>query len=313
MTGGFEAKLRAGRFVITAEISPPLSTDPQHLLETAMPLAGLADAVNVTDGASARVHTSALAAAGILVRHGVEPILQFTCRDRNRIALQSDLIGAAALGVRNLLMLTGDDPRAGDQPDAKPVFDLDSRKLVETAAAIRDRNELPNGRKVDGRADFFIGVADSPLDPPAGWSPTALQNKIAAGAQFAQTQFCMDAGIARRYVKRLIEEGISDHLYMLIGVAPLTSARSALWIRNHLPGAIIPDTLVDRLGRAADPKAEGRRICIDLLQQFSEMAGVHGVHMMAPQNQGALVEIIAEARSYLTKPGALCGSPDGSP
>jgi methylenetetrahydrofolate reductase (NADPH) len=313
MTGGFEAKLRAGRFVITAEISPPLSADPQHLLETAMPLAGLADSVNVTDGASARVHMSALAAAGILVRHGVEPILQLTCRDRNRIALQSDLIGAAALGVRNLLMLTGDDPRAGDQPDAKPVFDLDSRRLVETAAAMRDRSELPSGRTVAGHADFFIGVADSPLDPPAGWSATALQNKIAAGAQFAQTQFCMDAGIARRYVKRLIEEGISDHLYMLIGIAPLTSARSALWIRNHLPGAIIPDTLVDRLGRAADPKAEGRRICIDLLQQFSEIAGVHGVHLMAPQNQGALVEIIAEARSYLTKPGALCGSPDGSP
>src|SRR5262245_14602041 len=175
MTGGFEAKLRAGRFVITAEISPPLSADPRHLLETAMPLAGLADAVNVTDGASARVHMSALAAAGILVRHGVEPILQLTCRDRNRIALQSDLIGAAALGVRNLLMLTGDDARAGDQPDAKPVFDLDSRKLVETAATMRDRSELPYGRKVAGHADFFIGVADSPLDPPGGWRPVSLQ------------------------------------------------------------------------------------------------------------------------------------------
>jgi methylenetetrahydrofolate reductase (NADH) len=304
MTGGFEAKLRAGRFVITAEISPPLSADPQHLLETAMPLAGLADAVNVTDGASARVHMSALAAAGILVQHGVEPILQFTCRDRNRIALQSDLIGAAALGVRNLLMLTGDDPRAGDQPDAKPVFDLDSRKLVETAAAIRDRSELPSGRKVAGHADFFIGVADSPLDPPGGWRPVSLHGKIAAGAQFAQTQFCMDAGIARRYVTRLSEDGILDRLYMLIGIAPLTSARSALWIRNHLPGSIIPDTLVDRLVRAADPKAEGRRICIDLLQQFSEMAGVHGVHLMAPQNQGALVEIIAEARSHVGGFGA---------
>src|SRR5215813_11558372 len=196
MTGGFKAKLRAGRFVITAEISPPLSADPQHLLEMAMPLAGLADAVNVTDGASARVHMSALAAAGILIRHGVEPILQLTCRDRNRIALQSDLIGAAALGVRNLLILTGDDPRAGDQPDAKPVFDLDSRTLIATAAAMRDRNELPSGRKITGDADFFIGVADSPLDPPADWRPVSLQNKFAAGAQFAQTQFCMDAGIA---------------------------------------------------------------------------------------------------------------------
>src|SRR5262249_18014658 len=153
-------------------------------------------------------------------RHGVEPILQLTCRDRNRIALQSDLIGAAALGVRNLLMLTGDDPRAGDQPDAKPVFDLDSRKLVETAATMRDRSELPYGRKVAGHADFFFGVADSPLDPPGGWRPVSLQGKIAAGAQFAQTQFCMDAEIARRYITRLREDGLLDRLYMLIGIAP---------------------------------------------------------------------------------------------
>ena len=163
---GFEAKLRAGHFVITAEIAPPLSSDRQHLLERAIPLARLADAVNITDGASARVHMSAVTAAGILVHHGIEPILQFTCRDRNRIALQSDLLGAAALGVRNLLLLTGDDPRAGDQPDAKPVFDLDSCALIKTAVAIRDKNELPSGRKIAGHADFFVGVADTLLDPP---------------------------------------------------------------------------------------------------------------------------------------------------
>jgi methylenetetrahydrofolate reductase (NADPH) len=240
---------------------------------------------------------SALTAAGILVRHGVEPILQFTCRDRNRIALQGDLIGAAALGIQNLLILTGDDPCAGDQPDAKPVFDLDSRRLIETAVAIRDRNELPSGRKVAGRVDFFIGVADTPLDPPADWTPAALQRKIAAGAQFAQTQFCLDPGIVRRYMKRLAEEGIPARLFVLIGIAPLPSARSALWIREHLPGSIIPDALVDRLERAGDPKAEGKRICIDLLHELAQIAGVSGAHIMAPHNHGAIAEVIAEVRS----------------
>jgi methylenetetrahydrofolate reductase (NADPH) len=294
--GTLEAKLRSGQFVITAEISPPLSSDPEHLLQRVTPLAGLADAINITDGASARVHMSALAAAAILVRHGLEPILQLTCRDRNRIALQSDIIGAAALGIRNLLILTGDDPSAGDQPGAKPVFDLDSRKLVETAAGIRDRHQLPSGRPVAGRADFFIGVADTPLDPPAGWTPVSLQNKLAAGAQFAQTQFCMDAGIIRRYVERLAQEGITERLFLLIGVAPLPSARSALWIREHLPGSIISDAFVDRLARAGDPSAEGKRICIDLLHELAQIPGVRGAHLMAPQNPAAIAEVLAEAR-----------------
>ena len=296
MPGGFEAKLRAGDFVITAEISPPLSSDPEHLLQRTIPLAGLADTVNITDGASARVHMSALAAAGILVRHGVEPVLQLTCRDRNRIALQSDLLGAAALGVRNLLILTGDDPSAGDQPEAKPVFDLDSRKLIETAASIRDHHRLPSGRGVAGAADFFIGVADTPLDPAPCWAPVSLRNKVAAGAQFAQTQFCMDAAIARRYMKRLVEEGITERLFVLIGIAPLPSAQTALWMREHLPGSIISDALIDRLARAGDPKTEGKRICIELLQQLAQIPAVSGAHIMAPRNHSAIAEVIAEFR-----------------
>jgi len=283
--------------VITAEISPPLSSDPEDLLQKAMPLAGLADAINITDGASARVHMSALVAAAILVQHGVEPVLQLTCRDRNRIALQSDLLGAAALGIRNLLILTGDDPSAGDQPETKAVFDLDSRKLIETAAAIRDRHELPSGRKVAGHTDFFIGVADTPLDPPASWAPVSLQNKIAAGAQFAQTQFCMDAAIVGRYMYRLAEEGIAERFSVLIGIAPLPSARTALWMREHLPGTIIPDRLIDRLARASDPKAEGKRICIDLLNELEDIPGVSGAHIMAPRNHNAIAEVLAEARS----------------
>src|ERR1700754_96291 len=179
-------KLRAGRFVLTAEITPPVSADRNDLLDKALPLKGLADAVNVTDGAGARAHLGALASAMLLQRNEIEPVLQLTCRDRNRLALQSDLLGAAALGIRNLLVLRGDDPSAGDQPDAKPVFDLDSRALIETAVGIRDKGELPQGRKVTGKAPFFIGAADLPIDPPADWQPKSLKGKIAAGAQFAQ-------------------------------------------------------------------------------------------------------------------------------
>ena len=166
---GLETSLRAGRFVITAEIAPPVSFDRADLLRKALPLKGLADAVNVTDGASARAHLSAPIAAAILVQNGIEPILQMTCRDRNRIALQADLMGAAASGVHNLLLLTGDDPKAGDQPEAKPVFDIDSTKLTEMARLMRDRGELPSGRKITGEAKFLLGTADLPVDPhPAG-------------------------------------------------------------------------------------------------------------------------------------------------
>ena len=215
MDSTLQAKLRARRFVITAEITPPVSADRDEFLAKAAPLKGLADAVNVTDGAGARPHLGAVTAAAMLVENGIEPVLQLTCRDRNRIALQSDLLSAAACGVRNLLMLRGDDPSAGDQPDAKPVFDLDPRSLLETARRLRDAGELPSGRKISGRADFFLGGADNPIDPPPGWEPKGLQAKIDAGAQFVQTQFCMDANVVRRYMARLAEHGIAGRVSIL--------------------------------------------------------------------------------------------------
>jgi methylenetetrahydrofolate reductase (NADPH) len=292
-----ERRLRAGEFVITAEISPPLSADPQDLLDLALPLRGVADAVNVTDGASARAHLDVLAAASILGRSGIDPVLQLTCRDRNRIALQSMLVGAAAQGLRNILVLRGDNPEAGDQPDAKPVFDLDSNTLLATAMVIRDRGELPNGRAVGGKAEFFLGAADTPIDPPADWKPEGLERKLKAGAQFVQTQFCLDAGVVRRYIERLREHELTERLFILIGLAPLTSARSARWIRQHLYGSIIPESLIERLEAAEDEKLEGRRICIELMQQVQKIPGVAGVHLMAPLNTGALPEVISEFRA----------------
>jgi methylenetetrahydrofolate reductase (NADPH) len=292
-----ERRLRAGEFVITAEISPPLSADPDDLLALALPLRGVADAVNVTDGASARAHLDVLTAAAILVRAGIDPVLQLTCRDRNRIALQSMLVGAAAQGVHNILVLRGDNPEAGDQPDAKPVFDLDSNTLLATAASIRDRGELPHGRAVGGRAEFFLGAADTPLDPPSGWKPEGLKRKLNAGAQFVQTQFCLDPQVVRRYIERLREHELTERLFILIGLAPLASARSARWIREHLYGSVIPDALIERLDAAADQKLEGRRICVELMQQMQQIPGVAGVHLMAPLNSVAVPQAISEFRA----------------
>ncbi len=301
MATSLQEKLNAKRFVITAEVTPPVSASRGDLLAKALPLKGLADAVNVTDGAGARPHLGVVTAAAMLVEQGIEPILQLTCRDRNRIALQSDLLGAAASGVRNLLALRGDDPSAGDQPDAKPVFDLDPRQLLETARRLRDSGELPSGRKISGRADFFLGAADNPVDPKPGWQPKALQAKLDAGAQFVQTQFCMDAGVVRRYVARLAEHGLADKFSLLVGIAPLRSAKSARWITDKLFGAIIPAAIVDRLERASDPAAEGRHICLDLIAELAEVPHVAGVHIMAPGHDSVVPEIIKAARDSVSR------------
>jgi len=294
--GQLQRALASGRFVITAEVTPPVSCNRDDLLDKALPLKGLADAVNVTDGAGARAHMAALASAVVLFQSGIEPVLQLTCRDRNRLALQSDLLGAATLGVHNLLMLRGDDPSAGDQPETKPVFDLDSRALIETAVAIRDRGELPSHRKVTGKANFFIGAADMPIDPPAGWVPKSLADKVKAGAQFAQTQFCMDIDVVKRYVARLAAHKLTGKIGILIGVVPLRSGRSARWIKEHLYGAIIPDAMVDRLECAGDAAAEGKQICVDFIEQLAQVPGVAGAHVMAPNNEEASPDVIAKAR-----------------
>ena len=289
-----QAKLRSGQFVVTAEITPPVSTDPAEFLRRAVPLKGLATAVNVTDGAGAKVHLSSLATAHFLVQSGIEPIFQMTCRDRNRLALQGDLLGAVSLGIRNVLILSGDDPKAGDQPDAKPVYDLDSRGLLEMAHRMRTDNALPTGTKIDGPLRLVLGAADVPADPKPGWEPKGLKAKIEAGADFVQTQFCMDVQVVRRYVSRLRETGVQ--IPILVGVAPIPSAHSARWMREKLFGTIIPDAFVDRLERAADAKLEGRKICIEVLQQLAEIPGVAGAHVMAPMNFAEIPVVIAESK-----------------
>jgi methylenetetrahydrofolate reductase (NADPH) len=287
--------LLAGEFGVTAELTPPVSGAPETLLERAETLRGSVDAINLTDGPRALVHMSALAAAGILVHAGLEPVLQFTCRDRNRIALQSDLLGASALGVRNILILTGDKPDTNEIPPPKPVFDMESRELIQVAAKMRDGLALPSGREIVSPPKLFIGAADLPIDPPPDWQPSALNQKVDAGAQFAQTQLCFDIDVVRRYMARLVDDGVADRLFLMIGIGPLASARSARWMRDNLYGVIVPDHIIERMEQAADPKAEGARICAELMQQLNEIPGVAGAHLMAPGNFSGIPAAIQQS------------------
>ncbi len=300
MQTGFADVIASGRFALTSEITPPLSVDPQALIDKVIPLKGLANAVNVTDGASARATMDPLAASALMMQAGVEPICQFTCRDRNRIALQGSLVGAAALGVRAFLLLTGDDPTKGDQPETKAVFDVNSNQLIETVQMISG-GKLPSGREIAGSVKLIAGCADAPIDPTDGWEPKGLLAKINAGAQFAQTQFCMNAGVIRRYIARLRDCGVPQNFPLLVGVAPLASAKSARWIVDNLYGSIIPPALIDRIEAAEDQRAEGRAIAVELIRELAEIDGVGGVHIMAPLNEKAVPQLIEDARVALAK------------
>jgi methylenetetrahydrofolate reductase (NADPH) len=287
--------LANGVFTVTTEVTPPVATDAARFVARTKEIKGLATAVNVTDGAGAKAHLSSLVAARALLENGVEPILQMVGRDRNRLALQSDLLGALALGIRNLLVLTGDDPKAGDQPEAKGVYDLNGGGLLTMAAHMRAERKLPPGTAIDGPFELLLGAADIPADPKPDWDAAGLKWKLESGANFIQTQFCMDIDRVRRYAARLVELGIAQRLPILIGVAPIPSVRSALWMRDKLYGAVIPDTIVERLHGAADPKAEGKAICVELIQQLAETPGIAGAHIMAPQAYSAIPEVIAAA------------------
>ncbi|MFV2032452.1 MAG: methylenetetrahydrofolate reductase [Gammaproteobacteria bacterium] len=290
-----ERVLRAKQFAMTAETSPPDAASTDVVLDRVSCLKGVADAVNVTDGASARVHMSALATAAILVREGIDAVLQLTTRDRNRLALQGDVLGASALGIHNFLCLTGDKMAAGDQPDAAEVFDIDSGALMRQMRDMRDLGTYPSGRKIDPVPALFLGGAEVPTDPDADWSPARILAKISNGAQFFQTQYCFDLGIVERYCHRLVEEGITEKAYFLIGIGPLASAKSARWMNDNLFGVHVPDEIIERLEGAHEQKAEGRKICAELLQGFYEIEGCAGAHLMAPHQEAACAQVIQES------------------
>ena len=287
--------LQAGQFAMTAETSPPDSTSAQVVLDRVACLNGVADAVNVTDGASARVHMSALAAAAIMAREGFDPVLQLTTRDRNRLALQGDVVGAAALGIHNFLCLTGDKMSAGDQPDAAEVFEIDSGELMRQMRDMRDSGSFPSGREINPPPALFLGAAEMPAEPGDNWPAARLQAKINNGTQFFQTQYCFDLEKVKRYCQALVDGGFTEQAHFLIGIGPLASAKSAHWMNANLFGVHVPDDIIKRLEGAADQKAEGRAICAELLQGFAEIEGCAGAHLMAPHQEAACAQVIRES------------------
>ena len=292
-----ERVLRSGRFAVTAELNPPDSADPQSVYERALVLAEVCDAINATDASGANVHMSSVGVCSLLTRAGYEPVMQVSCRDRNRIAIQGDLLGAAAMGVRNLLCLTGDGVQAGDQPEAKPVFDLDSISLLRTARMLRDQGHFLSGRKLDSTPKFFLGAAANPFIPPYDFRPLRLAKKIEAGAEFFQTQYCFDFLRFCQFMNTVRSMGLHKRAYILVGVGPLRSAKAAEWMRSRVPGVVIPDEIIRRLsGVPSDQqRLEGKRICIEMIERVREVEGVSGVHVMAYRQEELVAEIIEES------------------
>lgn len=315
-----ERILRAGHFAVTGELGPPQSADGQVIREKAALLKDYCDGVNITDNQTAIVRMSSIGAGTIVLQEGLEPIIQMTCRDRNRLAIQSDLLGAYALGMRNLLCLTGDHQRFGNHPTSKNVFDIDSLQMVRMVKDMRDDCIFQCGEKFKGSEPrFFVGAAAAPFADPIDFRPYRLAKKVQAGANFIQTQLVYDVPAFARYMKKVRELGLHEQTYILAGVGPLKSPGMATYMKNNVPGILVPDELIERMNKAGAPwagkkkseltkedkrdraeawKAEGIQICIDLIQQLREIEGVAGVHIMAIEWEEAVKPIVENAGLY---------------
>jgi methylenetetrahydrofolate reductase (NADPH) len=287
-----ERVLRAGQFAVTTELAPPDSADPHEVYERARIFDGHVDAINATDGSGANCHMSSVAVCALLTRLGYALVMQISCRDKNRIAIQGDILGGAAMGVCNILCLTGDGVQAGDHPQALPVFDLDCMSLLSTARTLRDEQRFLSGRRLTYGPRVFLGAASNPFAPPLDWRAERLAKKVAAGAQFIQTQYCYDVPMLRTFMRRVEDLGLLGRVFILVGVGPLRSAKTAEWMRRNVPGLHIPDAVVKRLAGAEDPTREGLRLCVELIQQIREVPGVSGVHVMAYRQEESVPEII---------------------
>ena len=281
-------------FVFTAETTPPDASDKETLLKNVMPLKGIADAVNVTDSPGAKVHMSSLTASIILAQNDIDPILQLTVRDRNRLALQGDLVGASALGVNNILCLGGDDPKNGDQPETKIVNDVDSITLVATANMMRKEKKFPSGRTIAPAPKIFIGGAEVPTSGKP--NPDKILNKINKGVDFFQTQYVFDSKVLSEYMKILGDKGILEKTNFIIGLGPFASAKSAKWMNENLFGVDVPDQIIKRLEGAENQKEESKKICLELIESFRDIKGVNGVHLMGHKKEEVISEIIKESK-----------------
>ncbi len=293
--GRLERVLRRGEFAVTTELNPPDSADPEDVYNRAKIFDGWVDGINAVDASGANCHMSSVGICALLTRMGYAPIMQIACRDKNRIAIQGDVLGAAAMGVANILCLTGDGVQAGDQPGAKPVFDLDSMSLLETIRIMRDNGKFLSGRKLTTPPQLFLGAAVNPFAPPHDFRAMHLAKKIAAGAQFVQSQYCFDVPMLKSFMDRARDLGLTDKVFILVGVGPLASAKTAKWIRSNVPGIHIPDSVIKRLEGAQDQKKEGKQLCIDIINEVKEIPGVAGIHVMAYRQEEYVAEIVDES------------------
>lgn len=318
-----EKVLRAGHFAVTGELGPPQSADGDEIRHKVSLLKGYCDAVNITDNQTAIIRMSSIGAGTISVQEGLEPVIQMTCRDRNRLAIQADLLGAYALGMRNLLCLTGDHQNFGNHPTSKNVFDIDSLQLVQIVAKMRDEGIFQCGDAFKGQTPrFFVGAAAAPFADPLDFRPYRLAKKVKAGADFIQTQLVYDVEAFAKYMEKVRELGLHEQTHILVGVGPLKSPGMARYMKNNVPGILVPDEIIKRMttasaqwagkkradlskeersARAKAWKTEGIQICIDLIQQMREIEGVAGAHIMAIEWEEA-VKPIAEGAGLLPRP-----------
>jgi len=289
-----QAILQAGKFAVTAEAGPPRGARPEILRDKARILKGWVDACNVTDNQTSVVRMCSLAACKILQDEGLETVMQMVCRDRNRIAAQSDILGAAALGIHNLLCLAGDHQVFGDHPQAKNVFDIDSIQLLQIATRMRDEAKFAGGKAVDGAPKLFIGASANPFADPFKIQVPRLAKKVAAGAQFIQTQSIFNIEKFKEWMQGVRDRGLHQKTAILAGITPIKSLKMAEYMAANVAGMDVPEAILERIRGVdkKDQKQEGIKIAVETVQQLREIEGVRGVHIMAIEWEEAVPEIV---------------------
>ena len=298
-----EKVLKAGHFAFTGECGPPKGANVEHLKEKVAHLKGMVDAVNITDNQTAVVRMSSWAACTILIQEDVEPNFQMVVRDKNRLAIQSDILGASAMGVRNMLCLSGDHQSFGNHPQAKNVYDIDSMQLIALVKKMRDEGKFMNDEEIDVPPRLFIGAASNPFAEPFEFRVHRLAMKIAAGAEFIQTQCIYNMDRFREFMKKAVDMGLHEKCYILAGVTPMKSVGMAQYMAKSVPGMDVPDTLIKRLREAGKGKVaeEGIKFAVEQIEEFKQMEGVAGVHLMAIEWEHRVPEI-AERADVLPRP-----------
>jgi methylenetetrahydrofolate reductase (NADPH) len=295
-----QQRLKQGKFAVTAEVGPPRGANAEVVCKKAALLQNYVDAVNVTDNQTAIVRMSSIASCAHLLNMGVEPVMQMVTRDRNRIALQSDIMGAYSLGIRNMLCLTGDHQTFGSQPGAMDVFDIDSLHLLNTVKTMRDEGKDMSGYELNVAPKMFIGAAENPFADPFEYRIIRLAKKVAAGAQFIQTQCVFDLKRFKDWMKMALDRGLTEKVYIMAGITPLKSARMANYMATKVSGITIPDSVIKRMEGAPKEKAaaEGILICLETIQELRQIKGVRGIHIMAIEWEEKVPEIVQAAGLY---------------